>query len=72
MFEYYKILNSNTYFTPWYSTNWVLEPYTNFQMYLNREHSRVYETKSATGVPWVCKETKIGDKKFWTILEKTL
>jgi membrane-bound acyltransferase YfiQ involved in biofilm formation len=66
---FHSCLNNKHYFTPWYSRNWIIEPYTNFRVLLNSKKSRLYNTRNGVGDKWLCKETLIKDKKFWTIIK---
>lgn len=64
-FSYQSILEG-TYNTPWYSKNWLEEPYTNLR--LIGAPTRVYATTNAIGSQmWIVREKTVGTKKFWTI-----
>ena len=65
-FSTYQSIMEGTYDTPWYSQNWLREPYTNFRLSFypslfhiatNADHSQI----------WIEKEKKVGNKTFWTI-----
>lgn len=56
------------YQTPWYSTNWLKQPYTNLRLSLLPQ--REFWTENATHTErWFVREVVIGDTTFWTIKE---
>lgn len=63
--EYQHIINGN-YKTPWYNSNWFVEPYTNFRLSQYKSHYEV-KTNYIGNQLWIVKEIKVGDKEFWTI-----
>jgi len=67
---FHKSLNNKYYITPWYSTNIFKQPYTNFRIFLSRKNTINYKTTNGVGDIWFCKETKIGNVVFWTIIEE--
>lgn len=75
-YEYHSIMGG-TYNTPWYSESILKQPYTNLRLAFHHSEFKV-ETNACGSQIWVVKETKVGDKNFWTarirvnIKEKTL
>ena len=63
--EYQHIIN-DSYTTPWYNSSWFVEPYTNFRLSQNKSHYKI-KTNAVGNQMWIVKETKIGNKEFWTI-----
>ena len=67
-FVTYNETMKSTYETPWYSNNWLEQPYTNFMLSGHTNH--MYWTINGTGSQyWLCDEVFIKNKHFWTILK---
>ena len=65
----YHDIKSSTYQTPWHSNSWIKQPYTEFK--LLGMASNIYWTINYTGSQrWLVKDTYIGYKVYWTILER--
>lgn len=60
---------SSDYRTPWYSTSWLEQPYTNLR--LLAQPASEYKTRNAIGTEqWLVRDVKVGSKTFWTILQR--
>lgn len=55
----------NEYSTPWYNNNPIKSPYTYFM--LSQIKPTYHLSTNSVGDIWIVKETKVGDKTFWTI-----
>ena len=65
-FVNYQSIMERSHKTPWYDKSWVRQPYTNFR--LSRYPSTYYiTTNGIKSQMWVVKETKVGNKDFWTV-----
>jgi hypothetical protein len=64
----YFCQSRSTYKTPWYDARWHKQPVTH--IFLSSRESTIYWTSNVCGQPWKVKETKVGDKVFWTVIEK--
>ena len=62
-------IQRGVYMTPWYSGNWLREPYTCFRVALSG-NVREHWTKNAVGDDWYVREAVINEKEWWTILKK--
>jgi hypothetical protein len=65
----YHECKSSTYQTPWHSDSWIKQPYTEFKLW--GMSNNIYWTKNyIRSQNWLVKDTYIGDKVYWTILER--
>lgn len=64
---FHSIMRGN-YGTPWYSRNWLKQPYTNAQLVL-RSSTTHWTTNASGSEAWFVKDTMVQDKEFWTIVE---
>lgn len=63
--EFHDVVKSS-YKTPWYSTNWVKQPYTNLRLAFHPK--REYWTENAIhSERWLVREVEFYDTTFWTI-----
>ena|SRR6266404_1638850 len=62
----YQSIMEGDYKTPWYNPSWLSQPYTNLRL---SQYKSTYSvtTNDAGNQMWIVKETKVGDKKFWTV-----
>lgn len=71
IFEFNKIL-SNDYKTPWYDSSYIKEPYTNLKFaFVDKEsQNTTWLLNSIRTEAWLVQTTQVGDKTFWTIIER--
>lgn len=66
--EFYQLIRG-TYKTPWYSTSWLRQPFTNARLAMLP--SQEYWTTNAIGTErWLVREVQFGDVVFWTTLQR--
>lgn len=62
-------IEKSTYKTPWFSTNWLVMPYTNFK--LSGLPVKEYWTVNAVGSErWLVREVELNGKTYWTTLQR--
>lgn len=52
---------------PWYGKSIIVEPYTNFRLFMSGNKPEYYITTNVAGDVWICETIKFGDKQYWTI-----
>jgi hypothetical protein len=67
--DFYDMAHNERYKTPWYSTNWLREPFTNaaLQFYPAKEYWTQNAIKSER---WLVREHAVGSVTFWTTLKR--
>lgn len=65
-FSNYQEIFKGSYETPWYSQNWLKEPYTNFKLFGYPATFYVTTNGDASQI-WIVKEKRVGNKIFWTV-----
>lgn len=71
VFDFNGTLSRN-YKTPWYDTSYIKEPYTNLKFaFVDKEsQNTTWLLNSIRTEAWLVKTTQVGDKTFWTIIER--
>lgn len=66
--KYHQIADGG-YKTPWYSTNWLVSPYTNLRL-LGKPSTEFWTTNAIGSEFWYEREVRVDDKTYWTILQR--
>ena len=65
----YFSIQQGTYTTPWYSTNWIKQPFTNAMLFW-RPSTEYWKPNGTETEMWHVREVKIGNLTYWTTLER--